>query len=238
MSAPAFSLQDSRQKVTRARHHLADLEQSIDEYFKTDWYEVKLTQCAPDEELDFTIETTIKGRPLNFSEIAGDTIHNLRAALDLMAVSVVAANGGNTNGVLFPFCDNADFLDQIIKKRNFHRASKEAVDEIRKLKPFKGGNLALRALHDLDIQDKHHSLVPMAKNVTTPQIGPATDSAGNPLGFAQGKLQFEIKGSDRPTVIFIFPNGGPLAQQPIVPTLHELVKLVSGILDTFEAIIS
>ena len=238
MSNHLSPLSGSRQKVARAIRHLTELEKATDDYFKTDWYEVQLTQCAPDDELDFTIHTTIKGRPLYFSEAVGDIVHNLRAALDLMSVSVVAANNANTKGVLFPFCDDPSFLDQIIKQRNFHRASPEAVNEIKKLKPFKGGNIALRALHDLDIQDKHHSLVPAAKQVTTPEIGVVTDANGNPLGFAEGKLQLEIKGSDRPTVVFVFPDDGPLAQQPIIPTLHELVKLVSGILDTFEAIIS
>jgi len=163
--------------------------------------------------------------------ILGDAIHNMRSALDLMAVSLVDEAKGNTNGVYFPFAESGDELDPMIKRRNFHRAPEEAVDLLRTLAPYKGGNVALRAIHDLDIEDKHKTLIPHLAMTTTPELS----MVGS---IADGTVELVMAPGAAPTVEFLFPEGTGLHGQPIIPTLHELVKLVSGILDTFEAIIA
>ena len=48
----------------------------------------------------------------------------------------------------------------MIEKRHINRAAPEVVQIIRSLKPYKGGNEALRAIHDLDIFDKHKTIIP------------------------------------------------------------------------------
>src|SRR5438874_575713 len=53
--------------------------------------------------------------PVEFSAIIGDVIHNLRAALDLMAVQVVRLNHQSDEDVYFPFSKSAARFDEAIQ---------------------------------------------------------------------------------------------------------------------------
>src|SRR5580704_14961096 len=64
-------------------------------------------------------------------------------------ICLIGADAGqkSTKGVNFPFCDNPNKLDDFIKLRNLTRAGPEVVALVKSLKPYKGGNIALRAIH-------------------------------------------------------------------------------------------
>jgi hypothetical protein len=227
MSAtPPFT--QPRQKLRRAASHVKALEGATADYFKTDWYTCDFNR-SPDGQ--YSLKVVVRGTPQEFGEIVGDAVHNLRAALDLLAVEAVGRNGGNTKSVYFPFADSAANLDDMIKRRNFHRASLADQDAIRQFKPYTGGSHLLRSLHDLDIQDKHHSLIPHASLVTTPKIGVKMDSAGNPIGFAEGKLELEVDPSEPPTVKFTFPDESVFAGEEVVGVLWQLHEHVTSIVD-------
>jgi len=230
MTEPIFS--SSKKKVQRAIHHLSTLEQSIADCLKTDWFKPSMSQIPGGYhvKIDQIVE------PENFSEIVGDTIHNLRAALDLMAVEIVGMNDPNVSDVYFPFCKDANDLPSMISRRGFDRAEQKYVDELLKLKPYQGGNVALRALHDLDIRDKHRTLIPEKTMITTPGIGLALASDGTPKMRSDGTPELMFNPDDTAEVRYIFPDDYPLSGQPIVPTLHNLVETVSAIIDRFEQI--
>jgi hypothetical protein len=114
----------------------------------------------------------------------------------------------------------------MVRRKNFHRAGSEAVSVLESLEPYTGGSTALRALHDLDIQDKHHTIIPVA----------VLGSVGVFVNIVDGSPK--IVPADSAPPVLAFPKDTAFPDQPVIPTLHELVKLVSGILDTFEAIIS
>jgi len=219
-----------RQKLRRAAAHIKALEGAIAEYFATDWYTCDFVR---NPEGQYSLKVVVRGSPQDFGLIVGDVVHNLRAALDLLAVEVVARNSGNSKNVYFPFADSAENLDEMIKRRNFHRSSPADQEAIRQLKPFRGGNHLLRSLHDLDIQDKHHSLIPHASLVTLPKVSVKTDSAGNPIGFAEGKVELEVDPSERPTVKFTFPEDSVFAGEEVAAILWQLHEHVTNIVDQF-----
>lgn len=225
---PPFS--QPRQKLARAAQHIRSLEQATLEYFETDWYSCDFGQ-APDGQ--YSLKIVVRGSPRDFGVIVGDAVHNLRAALDLLAVEVVARNGGNTRNVYFPFADAAENLEEMIKRRNFHRASADDQAALKQLQPFTGGNTLLRSLHDLDIQDKHHSLIPHAAFMTTPKVGVKMDTDGNPVGFAEGKLELEVDPDEKPAVKFTFPEDSVFANEEVVAMLWQLHQHVSEIVDQF-----
>lgn len=103
----------------------------------------------------------IEGIPPDISLIYGDAVHCLRASLDLLASDIVQLAGESTKDVLFPIADQEGGLAKRIKNVCFNRggpaAVKFLVDEI---KPYRGGHPTLRALHELDIQDKHQLIIP------------------------------------------------------------------------------
>lgn len=228
---PPFS--QSRLKLRRAASHIKSLEGVIADYFRTDWYTSKFDQSG---EGQYSLEMVVRGSPKDFGAIVGDAVHNLRTALDLLAVELVGRNGKNTKNVYFPFADSAANLDDMIKRRNFHRASSSDQELLRSLQPYAGGNHILRSLHDLDIQDKHHSLIPHAAFVTTPRIGVKRDEAGNPLGFSEGKLELETDPNERPVLKFSFPEESAFSGEEVVAVLWQLHEHVTSIVDAFAGI--
>ncbi|HEV2303151.1 MAG TPA: hypothetical protein VGR91_16410 [Stellaceae bacterium] len=71
------------------------------------------------------------------------------------------SNGGNAKSVYFPFCADATELRARIKECRLHAAGADVVKAIETLKPYRGGNALLRAIHDMDIADKHQALLPV-----------------------------------------------------------------------------
>ena len=214
----------SKIQMKRANQHIAELERVLEEHFVANPPSFAYTEAASP---DVQFNLSAVGAPECVGAIVGDVVHNLRAALDLMAVGLVEMNGGAatiTKGVCFPFCDHADNLDSMIKKRHFHRAGIEAVRLLQELKPFTGGNAALRALHDLDIQDKHNSLIPNVLTMTSQEFT---------VDWSSPSPAFQVVEGSAPSFAVVFPDESPLAGSEIVPALHELVGLVSGILEEF-----
>ena len=228
---PTLPLAASKLKLARASAHLDALDELIRQYFSTKW-----CTCTFDRKDDGRqhLSMGIARVPEEFGPIVGDAVHNMRAALDLAIVELVETNGGSSNGVMFPFCEDEDSLHEMMKRRNCHRASLKVRERIVQLKPYKGGNERLRALHDLDIIDKHHTLIPNCQIATFPPVSVLTDSTGAPIGFNEGKIEFAVDPDAKPTMTFAFPETGPLAGLDVVSTLRELHAMVVQIIAQFE----
>src|SRR5665213_2124187 len=157
-------------KIERALKHVAELEAEVESFVASDVFNIGAPGLNIPGKIIFATHLTIPPVPPVMSAILGDIIHNLRSALDLTACEMANANGQDIEGVYFPFCRSVDGLDEMIKRRKFDRAGPGAVALLRELKPYHGGNAALRAVHDLDVRDKHQSLIPGVMNVASPII--------------------------------------------------------------------
>jgi len=194
--------------------------------------------------INWVIEST-EGVPITLAPIIGDIVHNLRSALDLLAVELVRLNNDDTCSVYFPFAKSAGELKTMIRQRNLDGAAPEAVALVRELKPYPEGNPELRYIHDLDILDKHVMLVPLAGHVAIPGIG---------LGFERENMEPRILGqgsslgewveplgllpNQKLPVRFklLFPWRGPFEDLELVPTFKHLAEKFSGIVDAFETL--
>jgi hypothetical protein len=112
--------------------------------------------------------------PPRFSVLAAECIHNLRSALDQLAWQLVIANGGKPSGLTrFPLLlkDPAG-NEKMTSAYNgsvagMSAAAKTYILGLQPYQPGNGGNdHKLRILHDLNITDKHHTLV-IVKNAFT-----------------------------------------------------------------------
>lgn len=223
----------ARLKLARAAEHIESLEVVINAYFASEWCTSVLSK---DVDGKYHLSTTMHGEPHNYRLIVGDAIHNMRAALDLMAVELVTLNGKSGKGVCFPFSADAASLDGAIKSKNFQKASSAAIALLKATKPYYGGNDLLRALHDLDIQDKHHRIEPSYCMLSTPPLSVVRDDMGRPAGFDTGELRLEIDESQSPKAIMTFPGNGPLGNKPVLDELRAMHALVTNIVNDFEAI--
>lgn len=148
------------ERLDRTRAQIADLARLI-EGFLMYWpigmvskYEVDGDQ----EVWSFAIGAPV---PSEVPIRAGEILHNLRAPLDHIACIVADAHTGSRKGVYFPFGeDEAAFEKQVEQKCK--KLPAEAIELIRKFKPYRGGNNLLWAVHALNRADKHRvEIVPV-----------------------------------------------------------------------------
>lgn len=216
--APAFS--GAKAKLDRAKHHWPEIEKIITDHLNSDWYTIETLE----EEGVPTVKVEVFSPGFDLSVAIGDFVHNLRSALDHMAVSCVELNSKNPKDVYFPFAPEISKLENSIRKANFHRASAGAIDLLRSYKPFRGGNAALRALHDLDVADKHRALVPAVATTTM-------------KGTFDPRKPFRPEDVHVETPKLVFHPKGPLGNKEILPTLKSLLEHTEGIVSTFETLL-
>jgi hypothetical protein len=179
-----------------------------------------------------------KPMPIKFSALIGDFIHNLRTALDLLVCDLVTINGKSAEDVYFPYCAKAADLPHMVRRRNIHRAGSDVVALIESMKPYKGGNIALRVIHDLDVTDKHHALLPVLSGVSM-SLGEIfgtnlPDTAGNWQSLIAHDGQMIIGtadylklplGTELPARFFLALDFGPgVGFRPVIEGLHELAQ--------------
>lgn len=154
----------ARVKIKRANQHIADLKTCIDglrkklvtgahvdtntgyEYIKCDFEGVDVSEALED-----------------MAAIIGDAIHNLKSALDHVWFE--------TLGRLIPSIDwtQAKFPVYPTRKPLEDKLRNLQIDAtcpvfyrmiVGQIKPYDGGDWAIRTLHKLDIRDKHRLLIP------------------------------------------------------------------------------
>ncbi|UTP38987.1 hypothetical protein M9M90_17445 [Phenylobacterium sp. LH3H17] len=239
-SRPFFA---SRLKIGRAARHVAALRGEIAAYqARVPIY----MDCYIDENDPQYMAWSIniaEAVPYEWAPIIGDIVHNLRASLDLLACEAVRLNGNSGEGVYFPFAKSESEMEAMIVRR-MPGASPEAYDLVRRFQPYTGGNGALRGVHDLDIIDKHQTLLPVAGEIShaTGGIGleDITTRVGRP---AQGTALIEayamhglMAGITPAKFALVFPRGGPFAGLQMVPTLEDLIQDFSRVVDAFETL--
>jgi len=220
-------------KVDRAKRHLAELESVIADYLAKKpirWSgNIEVRDRVAQIKLGFEQDPV----PPEVSSILGDIIHNLRSSLDLLASDLCRMKGESPEDAYFPFCDEQPFLPKMIKQRHFDRAGPEAVKLLMELKPYKGGNIALRAIHDLDIQDKHQRLIVNQIHASSPIIDLGPEEV-------RGKVPPKFVGdpTEPSEVKLTFPADCALAGQDLIPTLHDLVETTAAIIERFKVLVT
>lgn len=143
-------------KIERAKEHYIEMREGINQYLSSKPYHV-------DIEKDDSGRAVYRLRvdtppPPRLSAMAGDVVHNLRAALDHLAWALVEANGGTpSRGTEYPIASSKKDLPALAKGR-LKGASNRSLQLTRRFKPYKGGTEGFWQLHQLDIRDKHRLL--------------------------------------------------------------------------------
>lgn len=229
-------------KIEHGRGHIKALDTMLAEHaekVKCGFVKVDDPSCAPLVRLQFAFS---EGPPQSAPLMIGDAVHNLRAALDLAMCDIARLRDKSADKVKFPFAENSAGLEKTIKKSGLRRLGDDVVQVLMNLKPYKGGNIGLRGLHDLDVSDKHKLVLPiyLAVPFHSPRItvGALTIDfggfqthlhAGSTMHVApDAAAKFEaFKGK----VYAAFPTGLPFAGEPVVETLHKLAQLATGVVD-------
>jgi hypothetical protein len=151
--------------------------------------------------------------------------------------------------VLFPFCETPKDFAEAVKRRKLTRAGPEVIKILAGLKPWKGGNPLLRAIHDMDILDKHQALVPIIAGGISPAMKIAFNPAaptdiprvGSKITHDGQSLIVMPPVSNLPTgkelpadwAITFDSEAGPLAGCEVVESLNQLTSLTASIIQLF-----
>jgi hypothetical protein len=166
-----FDLPDM--KIARARKHIQELEMELATYFNVKPLRLVVELNPFNDQTRhqshaWVPRVSAEPGPI-LATIIGDVFHNLRAALDILACDLVRIAQKSPKNVYFPFADSADAMPKRIKDKNLDRAGEEVVKIVTELKPYPSGDKFLRAIHDMDILDKHQALVPVVAGGASPQ---------------------------------------------------------------------
>jgi hypothetical protein len=146
-------------KTERADKHINELADLIIAFRKKDPYGVIGEDDPVTGERVGRFQERFPTPRRNVSLIAGDAIHNLRSALDLLYCELVVANAKSVaDNDMFPIRGDSQKFEAslpVIKAR----IGTAAAATLEELKPYHGGNDGFWRLHKLDIADKHRLLL-------------------------------------------------------------------------------
>lgn len=235
-----------RLKIKRADHHIEKLNNVVRDYIQSDFYSLGIEK-NPDGGNVFRFKQ-IKALPEEIPLLIGDAIHNLRSALDLLACEIVTTAGGApSRWTHFPIRDSRKEVEDAIKGGEIKIAGSDIIALILdSIQPYKGGNDFLSALHNLDIIDKHRLLIPIASITGLTEVNAKVGGIAftncqfvisdggvlNVVGLPPGDVQFE--GHGKPVFAILFSHGQPFQGKAVIPTLHQLSQIVTGIIETIE----
>lgn len=242
-------------KVDRAKEHIRQLNDAITAYGKGKPYKLVVEQDPQSANHLWTIrrrEGVPKDLPNDIPLVTGDAIHSLRSAVDHLIYRAVVLNGKTPiKMTAFPFPGEAESLEAAIKRRHVQDAGPNVLDVVRRLEPQMAEGQALRAVHDLDITDKHKTVLPVTffGGLLDLQIMSGNQMMMTLLGVRRGPLYDSMNVLNIPAVSNVkigqefdapvevrMPEGGFAQYESLVPTLQQLTQLVEGMVKTFDAL--
>ncbi len=246
----------SRLKIERARRHIAELEGLLKDYGE------RLTTCyeAVEDDPENMRLVLSEMPPQEIAMIAGDAVHNLRAALDILMCDIARIRSKSTKKIYFPFAKSRESYETTLKNE-VGRLGLDVKEALLACMPYDGGNLMLKGLHDLDIADKHDMIIPVIAvswGKGFPEVFEQMRRKAYP-GHQLPKITFimdelytktlSAAGDLVPTSILsdsdllpyksglpataLIADGLPFARKHVLPTLKDLAQLTFEIVESF-----
>jgi len=154
-----------------AEQHIAKLQTAVDVWRKSDPCTIGVKQDTKTGDITYCVEY-VPVVPGDISLIIGDILHSLRGALDYMACGMVVAGGGKvTASTKFPILEAA--ADWEVRVLGMVKGAHQyAIEALRRIQPYKGGNPYLFTLQRLNNIDKHRLLLAVSLVNAGRTIGP------------------------------------------------------------------
>lgn len=246
-------------KIERAKKHTNDLEAEIIAFWDTKPYEIETQGNPKTGPGSYRIKGTPKPLPESVPLIAGDAVHNLRAALDHFACGSVATDTTNTAFPVWRANRTPTGVEwKGLVKGKLSGASPRLIKAVTAVKAYKAGNGEdVWAIDNLDRIDKHRLLIaaagihgmitldfadgwpPGMLNEIGITIPTGIQYALSPVGWTpieEGTVLLAVQRADgynaEPKFAFEVALGEPgvLKGEPVVPTLRRLIDEVESLL--------
>ena len=219
-----------RVKTEQAKKHLRELETILSGFKNESLYAIVQSEQGTQEFKNLPI--------LSFEAVAtsGDVVHNLRSALDHLAWQLVltAGNEPKPGVTAFPIAKEAAAYESDKGKR-VQGMEQRAISAIDALKPYKGGNEMLWKLHELDLIDKHRTVLSVRDDCLfvagwMPVVGWPYRRVELSPHFS-GVFDEEVGGSIQSE---IEAAANHRSSGALLPTLHSLVSYIETLIPTFK----
>ena len=250
-------LEGCRAKVERAKEHFYALYGEYGAFFERNPFGfANYTNPAAGEQV-YLARISRQPPTARWGVIAGEIVHQLRSALDLLVWQLVLDNGGRpktgAGGTGFPICRTEDGYEKSSRTK-LRGASETAVKAIENIQPYRmpeGMGYLLGVLHDLDIRDKHQVLnlavgtfrggvvtyAAPAETVDMQQYVAEAHEPFAPIEDGAVLLRHPI-GEEGPGASasghfnfgVAFEQGGPAPGKPLITTLNVLVQAVEQLI--------
>lgn len=243
MNPLSVRFDDARLKVNRAYRHLHEVQTIINTFAQLDFCKVVSDRNANTGYYSLKVTATAN-LPPELALAVGDTVHNLRSALDYIVTAMV---GKEDNRVSFPMDATWDKLEKSSTLKRVVSAVPNFDTLLRDvIKPYETGNYALWALGKIDNVDKHKLLIPrysisrvtgISFNSEDQTITATNETVfiqnSHVMSMMQGRSPFQITNQGKPAISVVFGEGSYFANKPIVPTLFQLCQVT---LEAIEAV--
>jgi hypothetical protein len=183
--------------------------------------------------------------PATFNAEVGAIINTIRTSLDLLASALARRNGKKPSADRhFPIYPSLyDFIDPLNVAKRKDWLSERERSLIEKLKPYRGGNDRLFALHHFDVTRKHERLIEVRIVPTAISVSPVAYAQGlefRPVwpGF-QDDAVIAWTGIDATNSEFqmaldvTFNEGDLVANEPVGQALRDFWRLATMIIEMF-----
>lgn len=237
----------SKLKVERAHQHIQEVERWCHDLVAVDGYAAGAYIDAESRKASLKLVaprfTKVPGVPI--AVLIGDAIHNLRSALDYLAADILRPFRVDPESSSFPIDRNRQSL---VGKEHYRQIERHAPDIATIIADFidaRGGEFC--GLNQLDRTDKHRLLITtqaVAKfviQVIADDNDISTARADSYLLLSSGAMVAPNSPADihnkrypNSTALICFGKGEPFENEPVVPTLHQLAQLVTGVVQTLE----
>ena len=241
-------------KLGRAKHHIDDLTTQVEAFFDAH-YAVLFKEKPDTSERSLFVEAS-KPIPDEFGLMIGDTIHNLRSALDHAIWAFVEPHKPSRPWkVQWPFGDDQNDLEGKIKDCFIPLAGKDVVRIVSDSRPYRGGDEYLFGLRELSNTDKHRVLT-TTNGLTHMEDfdlrnydpgAPDTQKYNNFGGIDiknEDLISWPVKDPLKPALVshnqkidanfsIVFPLDQPLGYRGVIQSLTHMSRKVSWILGQF-----
>jgi hypothetical protein len=237
-------------KKKRALQLIEELIKLAQEFEEADFYTFRVEKDIETGRYRLIFAVT-KPIPDEFALLIGDTVHNLRSALDQLVFAIASQAGGKPDRIFFPVSDTEEKLKKNLDGSEIKKVAPKLADFfLNEIKPYKDGNYNIWALHQLDVTDKHRLVLPVLA-VTRLNGFCAIDENNNRMcncsarvernGFinmikTSAKMSITVPGE--PEFMLFFDKEQPFEGQPVINTLNNLVETVANTIESFRSFVT
>ena len=243
ISGPISKIKRANRHIDELRQRTTPLDRSLYEITNGKEYETVLHMYPTKFDVTYRPKENI---PETLAAIIGDSVGNVRAALDHLASGIVREWGTPSQGPLyFPLAPRKDLVSHTglaAIEQALPGSEKLLLDQIR---PSNGPNEHFWDFYTLNKDDKHNFFIPTVVAVTVDNINARIGTntwtncavgfdAARPAKLFRSDLPISISDNFETTVDVKFGKGTPFENEPVIPTLLQISQVVMETINAFE----